>query len=681
MPQRFRLGLDTGGTYTDAVIVDQNLQVVASAKALTTHHDLSQGLGQALKQVMHGFDGQISLVCLSTTLATNALVEGRGRPIGLLLLGYREIQLNRSGLKNAVAGVPVFHIAGGHDAAGNAICDLDEVAVVQAVERCRNQVEAFAISGLFAVRNPAHERRVRELVHQGSDLPTTCGHELSAGLDAPRRALTAVLNARLIPMISGLLNATATMLKQAGIAAPLMVVKGDGSLITASVAAETPVETILSGPAASVAGAQFLVGGIRRVVVSDMGGTTTDIAHLSDGHPELDPDGATVGGWRTMVNAVKIHTVGLGGDSAVRYDRIERDIDIGPDRWLPLVRLVGSCPGMLQELEQQAEADWVPTWAGQFALVNTETRPTGLSRQQMELYTRLHDQPVSLVKLFEDQTLERALTRLIERGLVLISGFTPTDACKLADARKTDEPISAPGVQAVILGARLLMRYSAANLGRSYTDENEFAGQVIQRVAELTACALVETAIAAERKRPQYRLADSARSLLKRSFVPRPSGGAFSLQARLHDPVVGIGAPVARYYPGVGRLLATEILLPAHHEVANALGAAVGSVRPARTWVITPVGGNQVRVHAPAGPELFDDLEAAVSWAKTELETLVADLALAYGAETFSLEFDRHDNTVVKDGQSVFFESRLTVRADGRPRELAQKPGSGELSA
>ena len=146
----------------------------------------------------------------------------------------------------------------------------------------------------------------------------SCSHHLSAKLNGPKRALTALLNARLIGMIDRLIGRAQDALIASGVNAPLMVVRGDGALISAAMARERPIETILSGPAASIVGARWLTGA-EHALVSDIGGTTTDIAVLRDGRPTIDPAGAQVGPYRTMVEAVAMRTSGLGGDSEVHF--------------------------------------------------------------------------------------------------------------------------------------------------------------------------------------------------------------------------------------------------------------------------------------------------------------------------------------------------------------------------
>ena len=160
-----------------------------------------------------------------------------------------------------------------------------------AVDALEGEADGFAVAGLFAVRNPSHEEQVRTLLQESTGLPVTCSHELSSRLGGPKRALTTLLNARLIPVIHDLIVACRGYLGATGIEAPLMIVRGDGTLVQADFAGKRPIETILSGPAASLVGAQFLLE-TGDAIVSDIGGTTTDVAVLNKGWPRVEEDGA-----------------------------------------------------------------------------------------------------------------------------------------------------------------------------------------------------------------------------------------------------------------------------------------------------------------------------------------------------------------------------------------------------
>ena len=175
------LGLDTGGTFTDAALLDkQSRTVLATAKALTTRADLSVGVGKAIETVLSEWGGDaaaISRVNLSTTLATNSVVEGVGGRVALVLIGFDADVLNRAGLGAAINQDPVLQIAGGHKPDGSEQAVLDITALTAELTELDGQVSSFAVAGHFATRNPVHEKAVRDHLSQTTGLPVTCRHE------------------------------------------------------------------------------------------------------------------------------------------------------------------------------------------------------------------------------------------------------------------------------------------------------------------------------------------------------------------------------------------------------------------------------------------------------------------------------------------------------------------------
>ncbi len=305
------LGIDTGGTYTDAVLLDFDAGIVLrKAKALTTRHDLTEGIIAALDGLGALPVSDIRLVSVSTTLATNALVEGKGGRVCLLAIGFYDWVLENNGLgKNAP--VEVRAIRGRHGTQGEEIEPLDEETLEAAVRETCERVDAYAIVAYGGAWNPVHEVRARDIVRRVTRLPIVCGHELSNQLEAAKRAVTAAFNARLLPLVRELMEGLQRALVEHHIAAPLMIVKGDGSLMSVEAALERPIETLLSGPAASAMGGRFLARRDDAIVV-DMGGTTTDIAVFRGGALKVNGEGSTVGGWRTAVRAVEMRTSGVG---------------------------------------------------------------------------------------------------------------------------------------------------------------------------------------------------------------------------------------------------------------------------------------------------------------------------------------------------------------------------------
>lgn len=658
-----RLGIDTGGTYTDAALLEQSSrQVVAKSKSLTTRHNLVGGIAASIQQVIATRNpADVSMVCLSTTLATNSIVEGHGARAALFLAGYQASQLKLANLSDAARDLPVVMLAGGHDAGGQEKAALDLSAARRELERLDGTVSAIAVSSMFAVRNPEHELALRSLIREQTGMPVSCGHELSASLDAPRRALTALINARLIPLIEDLIAATLQTLDANGITAPLMVVRGDGTLVSADFARQTPVETILSGPAASVVGAQFLAE-LDDMLVSDIGGTTTDVAMIRNGMPCLSAEGASVNGWRTMVEAVQIDTHGLGGDSEIQFDREARAFRIGPQKVMPLCLLATHHPKTVDVLRAFTEEEWVKTNMARFIVLRRQPDPTvKLTAQQRSLIDQVADSPQSMQSVFAERHFSLAMKRLIEMGFLTIAGFTPTDAAHVCGWYDQWDDVASE------LGANLLSRYSAFNLGRSWPDAKAYCHDMLAQVSEESALCLVSAAL--NDSRGEFGIALHAReaSLLRKMFV---SGSAeqplLRMNAQLSMPVVGIGAPATNFYPPICGLLNTEVVVPEDADVANAIGAVVGQIKQTAQLTITPVSGKRVMVHAPTEQREFDDLELAAGWASDLVVQMATEKAERAGASHIEVKLQRHDNAVDYQGQVTFFESTIVAVASGQ---------------
>jgi N-methylhydantoinase A/oxoprolinase/acetone carboxylase beta subunit len=678
------LGIDTGGTYTDAVLVDQTTgSVLATAKALTTRHDLSVGIGQAIASVLlESLENErsvpqsdIELVGLSTTLATNAIVEGQGGPVCLLLIGYDPALISAYGRERDLVTEHVVYLGGGHDAMGNEVAPLDEQAAREAILTWRDRVDAFAVSGYFGVRNPAHESRVRSLVEELTEdrtdgpLPVTCGHELTSRLDAVRRATTVALNARLIPLLRELIATMRRTLDGRGIGAPLMIVKGDGSLVRADWAMQRPVETILSGPAASVVGAWHLAGR-RDVWVVDVGGTTTDIAVLRAGRPRLSPAGAQVGMWRTMVEAADVHTVGLGGDSHVRLNGNtfpgSGGLTIGPRRVVPLCLLASEYHGVVEELRRQATEPGREGLKGQFVLTQ-RTTSADLSPGDAELLRELASSPRSLCSLADDLRygpwVMRQVERLIRRGLLLHSCFTPTDALHVLGRFDRWD------VDAARLGAQILA-------ARAHTPVEELCAQVVTEVSNQVTRELVTKVLSDESTLPDWRREPSAVALMARA-MGSVAGSDLECRLTLRQPVVAVGAPVEAYLPHTVQQLGTDLVIPRHAEVGNAIGAVAGGIVQRARVLIRPIEGEQaLRAYLPEGIVDFRTLDECIVYAREAVGEHLDLQARQAGADQVEIQVERIDRVApvqIEWGEDVFVETELTLTAVGRP-SLARNP-------
>ncbi len=658
------LGIDTGGTYTDAVLYDDEHGVVAAAKSLTTKHDLALGVRAAVDAVLPSPVPDIRLVSLSTTLATNAIVEGQGNPVCLILVGQREDALERAGLRQALGGDPVVLVSGGHGAHGEERSPLDLEVVRSAVLTHAPRVSAFAVAGYFAVRNAAHERAIRDLVRELTGLPVTCSHELTSNLDAPRRALTAVLNARLIPLLQELILVVEELLEARKIQAPLMVVMGDGSLISAETALMRPVETILSGPAASVVGARYLSQEDDAYVV-DIGGTTTDIALLREGRPALNLKGATVAGWHTMVEAIDVHTVGLGGDSELRLDEAQ-GLVVGPRRAMPLSLLAHLYPASVAVLGEQLERGSSRPHDGRFAmrLRHLSDDPGSLTTGERRLWDALAGGPTSVERLMAEHPLERQLARLVHRGLVIVAAFTPSDAAHVLGIH------NAWCAEAAAIGARLWARRDIIASWEAGDDAAGFARLVIEQLVAQSAEALLAAALDDQHGITLDSSQSIARLMIRHALAATaPPDPLWELSIRLRRAVVAIGAPASTYYPQVAERLHARLCVPPHADVCNAVGAvASGVMRVAKALITSPEPG-RYRVHVPSGVRDFDELELAAGFARDETSRSAEALALESGAATAEVAVRRDDRTAALDGgEALFLESEVTATAVGRPR-------------
>jgi N-methylhydantoinase A/oxoprolinase/acetone carboxylase beta subunit len=663
------LGIDTGGTYCDAVLYDHAAGVQASAKALTTKHDLSLCIGEVMERVLATRTPEdVQLVSLSTTLATNAIVEGQGNPVCLILIGYDEASLQRASLAAAIGRDPLAFIAGGHGPLGDEQAPLDEDAARTAIAQHAGGVEAFAVAGYFGVRNPAHELRVRDLVRETTGLPVTCAHELTSNLDAPRRALTAVLNARLIPQIQTLILAVRERMKALRISCPLMVVKGDGSLIKDEVALTCPVETILSGPAASVVGAQAL-SRETDFVVSDIGGTTTDIAVLRGGRPVLDGNGAVVGGWRTMVEAISVHTFGLGGDSDVRLAEQRwpdgPGLEIGPHRVVPLSLLGEQHPDVLSELQAQRRQDRSRDWDGRFALRLRPADSDTLSPSERRLWDALAEGPRPLNHLLRNFAAMLPLTRLIERGLVIHGAFTPSDAAHLLGKQQDWS------VEAARLGAELLARSGVQSRRLPELSTEALAELALERVVVRSGEVLVEALLAEEGERPLEADKGPGRRLVARALQPKAArqAGLLAPSLGLNLPLVAVGAPAGTYYPILAERLGVRQVVVPHAEVCNAVGAVAGGVSRRVRILVTAPGENCYRVHLPEGLRDFADREEALALAREAAHDMARGQAITAGALAPETELEEIDRVAeVFGGDPIFVEAEVIATAVGRPR-------------
>ena len=644
----YGIGIDSGGTFTDGVMIDLSTgKILKTTKVRTTHNKLLVGIRNCLKKLQAPKEN-IAAVSLSTTLATNSVVEGKGADVGVFLIGQKNM--------GKIPADHCFYIEGGHDSLGNPLAPLDLAAAEKYMEEVGNKVSAFAVSGMMSVRNPEHELQLKEFIIKNYGIPVICGHELTSALGAYERAVTAALNAKLIPVIKELIEAVKQTMEEEKIEAPLMLVRGDGSLIMAESALDRPIETMLSGPAASIIGARYLTG-LQNAIVADMGGTTTDTAMIRDGLPRISENGALVGGFLTRVKAVDIHTVGLGGDSHIKIFPKEGTLTVGPQRVIPLCVAAEEFPHVLDELRALIH----------FHCQNVKFQPAELltltrkGREDVsviprDIHEKLLEGPHSIVYLGQRMGFNPTFMSVDtwkEKGLVQVCGLTPTDFKVWRGAVSVGVP------EASGLGVELTCQIYHLEAEKLFSD-------VMLKLNKMIGGILFEEAMGERRGFGECR-----RFLEDEIFGSRQEQYDFDIHLKL--PVIAVGAPVQAYYPEVMDRLRSELVIPENSHVANAVGAITGQIIEQVELLIRPDSRGWI-LYTPWEkiPYPCNDLEAGLAELKEKALNLAKEYALAqakknggHDVEVYAEIDDVRVNSVYASDERYYLEGRVRARAVG----------------
>lgn len=319
------IGLDMGGTHVDAVLIKDG-QIIETVKRTTIREDIFSSIWTTLEALLQDYDSShIERIHLSTTVSTNAIVENKTEPVGMIIQAGPGVRNDFS-----LCGTANFYISGYVDHRGIIVDGLKEEEIKQARQLYQEKgIGSCAIVTKFSTRNPQNELRIAHLL--GNDFDTiTLGHRMSGKLNFPRRVSTSYLNSAVSSTFHNFSHHIKNSLQKKGIEAPVFILKADGGTMNRETAEERPVETILSGPAASFMGMSSLLPTTDDAILLDIGGTTTDIFFLSDGVPLFQPLGAKIGEFKTLVRAIHSVSIGLGGDSNITIE--DNKIVIGPER-------------------------------------------------------------------------------------------------------------------------------------------------------------------------------------------------------------------------------------------------------------------------------------------------------------------------------------------------------------
>jgi N-methylhydantoinase A/oxoprolinase/acetone carboxylase beta subunit len=657
------LGIDTGGTYTDGVLLEyHSRQVLASHKSLTTKRDFAIGIENVIEGIHIEDPSAIRMVSVSTTLATNAIAEGKGKRVALFLIGYDPDLIRRFKMEERFSTSSFFFFEGGHDLYGREKRALDLPAILAQVTAIKDKTDAIAVSSYFSPLNPEHENRAYRAISSVCDLPVVLGHQLSTKLGSVERATTAALNASLLAVLQDFIIAVRRAMEHRQIDAPLMVVRGDGTLMSDEFAARTPVETIHSGPAASAIGGRFL-SHLDDALVVDVGGTTTDIALIEVGQVTVSEEGATVSDYKTSVKAANLLSIALGGDSHITWGP-EKEIVVGPERVTPLAYLAWKHPRVAQQLKALALRTWsqaTPDWLEHWFLLREP--PEGLLRagREKELVDLLRDGPRPVPEIVEHLNVlhvgQIGVGELFRQEIVGKAGLTSTDLMHIEGKYDVWEGEAAAHAWKVFCQFQ-------------FKDSDELRQQVWTQMNEM----IVHAIVTFLSKQP-LELSDRQRSLagadknIARWFFYNSlyeSHPHLETRIRLRQPIIGIGAPAGIFLPAVAEVLHTELILPEHHQVANAVGAIAGSVMVEEELLIYPRlsrDGLEVLgyfVQAQDERHEFEELSEALAHARELSRERALGAALRSGADNPQVTVEEET-----DGLDTF---RIRAKAIGNPR-------------
>lgn len=539
------IGIDTGGTYTDAIVLDRaSGQVLTKVKTPTTAHDPAVGIGRALEMALRASamdPASVDLVTVSTTLATNALVEDKGAEVGLFVIGHDK--------RLHIPAAEMRFIPGGHKAKGIESEPLGMNFLVDGIAAMKGRVDAYAVCAMLAFEDPTHELVAARAIDLIDPKPVFCSHQASTRPGLEERAATAVLNARLLPVMQDFLHSIARSMESLGLSCPVRIVRGDCRSMNLNEAVRNSSATVASGPAATALFGAHAAGRETALIV-DVGGTTTDITLIRDGRPVVREEGMTIGSWRTHARAVEMYTVGIGGDSLARIEGGR--LSLGPTRVAPLSQAHLYLEGPALEVMANPRS-----WLGADLCAQCVQLAPGVEPNEDRILTWLaNNGPATPARLRQELSLaesrlDKAIVKLQAARRVITCGFTPTDALHVLD--RLDLGDRRPALQ----GAQVL----AESLGLTPED---FCRLVLEK-----ACSAIATTMLCALGNREVGPA------LAQFLHQSESSPLIDITVRVRPRILGIGAAAPFLLPDVARRLGTEVVFLEHYEVGNALGAAL----------------------------------------------------------------------------------------------------------
>ena len=634
------IGIDTGGTYTDAVACDiQTGEILAKGKVPTTASDLLICIGEAFKCLPDEYVQKAELIVLSTTLATNACVENKGGLAKLVILGTtKDVMMRIDAAKNyGIKSETVLCVDSQSSFDGRIVDEPDWEKLMAENKEWFSDAEALSIAEIYARQNGAVcEKNAKPLFESRYGVPVIAANEIANDLNVMERGATALLNARLLPIICKLIDSVNETIDNRGISTKSFAVRSDGSMMSNDLLLTRPVETILSGPAASVLGGSRLADE-KDCLIIDMGGTTTDISIIKSGIPKMAGKGIHIGGWTTQVKGLYVDTFALGGDSAFC---LENGVPVLKNRRVePVSFAAQKHPEIIPDLKRllSSEKHYHRDFHEFLYLAKMPEDLSKYSESEIHLMRTL-ESGCRLIDTFKESEginkYRLDSERLEAQSIVVRCGLTPTDIMHVKG-----DFTQYKSEAAELMVKHFVFETSGERFIKFVKDSDiaAFADKAYDAVQKKLYDNIVRILLADRFPRVfDEGLNSQMQALVDDSWVngklPDFLVGSFSTSAAL----VGVGAPIHIFLPKVAEVLGTRCVIPEHAEVANAVGAALADITVTKTIEVHRIlesdGIYYYHVYGSNGSFRFRKYEEARNKALERVEIEAIDEARMRGA-------------------------------------------------
>lgn len=494
------IGLDVGGTHTDAVLLSKQ-GIVKSIKVSTNPEDLFNTVLSGFTALLQDVDpAAIKRVVISTTLTTNAIVQQTMAPVGMVVSAGPGIDPQFFS-----TGEHYYPVTGSINHRGREKAPVNEMEIQDIAKKMKKAgIEYVGVVSKFCTRNPSHEILIKRILNKYFE-KVFLGHHVSGNLNFPRRIATTHLNASVFSLHKSFFEAVKHSLAEKGLTVPIQILKADGGTMTLESSMNFPGQTVLSGPAASIMGAIPHAPADQDVIVLDIGGTTTDIAFLVDKAPLLEPVGIRRGRYKSLIRSLRTDSKGIGGDSSLRVT--EGRLTVGPDRQGPAMAFGGPMPtptdalvvlDLMPEGDKEKALEGMKQIGGPLNLSETQaaekvfkTCCTIILKKTFEMIDRLNSQPVYTVHDFLEGY------KLSPQKILLLGGPAPYFAEKIQELYQIDTVAVPESSVANAIGAALARTTCEVSLnadteqGTVTAHEEDFAEPISKTYSEDE---LIETA-------------------------------------------------------------------------------------------------------------------------------------------------------------------------------------------